>query len=133
MVIDSLIQLKKISEISQLIDSLLDKVSKNEGDSQLHSYIQAKIKVEEEDQHVVQQELDIDILDQILNDQSVDLDHVDIGLIYYDRVRKSQSANTLNKKDIYTLNNDLGNGCNMNNDQNMGNVNPNTNQNTNNQ
>jgi len=36
-VIDSLIQLKKISEIEQLIDSLLEKVIINEGDSQLQS------------------------------------------------------------------------------------------------
>lgn len=36
-VIDSLIQLKKISEIEQLIDSLLEKVIINESDSQLQS------------------------------------------------------------------------------------------------
>lgn len=41
--IDSLFQLKQIPEIEQLVDSLLQKVTTNETDSQLQSYIQAKL------------------------------------------------------------------------------------------
>jgi len=67
----------------------------------------AKIKVEEEDQSVVNQTLDIDMLDKILNDDTINLETMDIGVIYNDRLRTSNTTNTLNKKDIYNMNNDL--------------------------
>mmetsp|Transcript_34988 Transcript_34988/g.29495 ORF Transcript_34988/g.29495 Transcript_34988/m.29495 type:complete len:215 (-) Transcript_34988:1049-1693(-) len=80
-VIDSLFQLKQITEIEQLIDSLLQKVIVNENDSHLQSYVQAKLNLKKEDTSYDTQNLDIDILDKIINDDTIDLNTADIGKI----------------------------------------------------